>query len=112
MKTITKLWIGIGLLIILSPLGLVLPERFKAGAAWGEWTIAQVQEVTGYIPKGLAKLSGLWRAPISDYKFQGWEGNGLSHLSFAYIISGIIGVATVLIAVYVLARLLIKKNEK
>lgn len=32
-----KLWIGIGALIVLSPLGLILPDQFKAGSAWGEW---------------------------------------------------------------------------
>lgn len=30
-----KLWAGIGALIVLSPLGLILPDRFKAGTAWG-----------------------------------------------------------------------------
>ena len=37
MKIITKLWIGMIVLICLSPLGLLIPEHFKAGAAWGEW---------------------------------------------------------------------------
>ena len=31
MKTITKLWIGLGVLILCSPLGLILPEYFKSG---------------------------------------------------------------------------------
>ena len=37
MKTTTKLWIGLGVLAIASPLGLYLPDTFKAGEAWGEW---------------------------------------------------------------------------
>ena len=37
MKTITKLWIFIAVLVILTPIGLVLPAYFKSGPAWGEW---------------------------------------------------------------------------
>ncbi len=37
MKITTKFLIGIAVLIVLSPLGLILPEHFKAGSAWGEW---------------------------------------------------------------------------
>lgn len=40
MKTITKLWLFIVILIILVPIGLILPAYFKAGPAWGEWTAA------------------------------------------------------------------------
>lgn len=53
MKTATKLWIGIGILILLSPLGLLLPEHFKAGDAWGEWGAGTFKELVGYIPQGL-----------------------------------------------------------
>lgn len=92
MKIITKLWIGICLLILLSPLGLWLPERFKAGDAWGEWGTDTIKELTGYVPQGLEKLSSLWKAPIPDYAFKNWEEKGLGSLSLAYIISAIIGI--------------------
>jgi len=73
MKIISKLWIFIGVLIALSPLGLLLPEHFKAGSAWGEWGTDEMQELVGYIPKGLERLSSIWSAPIPDYAFKGWE---------------------------------------
>lgn len=37
MKTISKLWILIAILVILTPTGIILPAYFKSGPAWGEW---------------------------------------------------------------------------
>ena len=110
MKITTKLWIGLGVLIVLSPLGLLLPEHFKASAAWGEWGIDEIKELAGYVPKGLEKLAPLWNAPIPDYAFKGWEEKGLSHLSFAYIISAIAGMAVTVMAVLLIGRLLARKG--
>ena len=110
MKLITKLWIGIVVLIVLSPLGLILPERFKAGSAWGEWGADEMQKLVGYIPKGLEKLSNLWSAPIPDYAFKGWEEKGLPRLSFAYIMSAAIGIIIVVVIALIIGRILTKKG--
>jgi hypothetical protein len=111
MKTINKLWLGIIILVLLSPLGLLLPERLKAQAAWGEWGIDEVNNLVGYVPRGLKKLASLWNSPLPDYAFKGWEERGLSSLSFAYIISAIVGIIVVVAVIYLLAKFLIK-NEK
>jgi hypothetical protein len=111
MKTTTKLWMGIGVLILLAPLGLVLPEYFKAGAAWGEWGIEEIKKFLGYIPQGLEKLSGLWHAPIPDYAFKGWEERGLAHISLAYIISAIIGIIVTVITILLIGRKLARKDD-
>jgi len=111
MKTNTKFWIGIALLAALSPLGLILPDRFKAGSAWGEWGAGEIQKLAGYVPKGLEKMSSLWNAPMPDYAFKGWEEKGLKHLSFAYIISAIIGVFAIVLAVLLIGKMLYKKDE-
>ncbi len=111
MKITTKLWIGIFVLIILSPLGLILPGHFKAGAAWGEWGVEEMQKLVGYIPRGLAKLSSLWNAPIPDYTFKGWEGKGLSHLSFAYIISAVVGIIITVLVILLIGKILAKKDN-
>ncbi len=95
MKTTTKLWIGLGAMIVLSPLGLFLPDHFKAGDAWGEWGAEDVGGLVGYVPEGLKKLSEVWSAPFPDYAFRGWEEKGLTHLSLAYIVSGVVGAALV-----------------
>ena len=94
MKLTAKLWIGIGVLIILSPLGLLLPEYFKAGPAWGEWG-----------------GNGVWNALIPDYAFKGWEEKGLGHLSFAYIMSAAIGVLIVALLALIIGKILAKKGD-
>ncbi|MFA5388178.1 MAG: PDGLE domain-containing protein [Candidatus Omnitrophota bacterium] len=111
MKLITKLWIGMAVLIALSPLGLLLPEHFKAGDAWGEWGADMIKELTGYIPQGLEKLSSLWSAPIPDYAFKGWEEKGLPSLSIAYIMSAVIGIAAVAAVVLIIGKILTKKGK-
>ncbi len=111
MKITTKFWIGIAVLIILSPLGLILPEHFKAGSAWGEWGADEMQKLVGYIPKGLTKLASLWSAPIPDYAFKGWEEKGLSRLSFAYIISAVLGVIITVLVVLAIGKILAKKGD-
>ncbi|MCX5700031.1 MAG: PDGLE domain-containing protein [Candidatus Omnitrophica bacterium] len=111
MKLITKFWIGIAILIVLSPLGLIIPEHFKAGSAWGEWSVDEIQRLAGYIPRGLSKLSSLWNAPIPDYTFKGWGEKGLSHLSFAYIISAILGVIVVVAITLIIGKFLLKKGD-
>ena len=109
MKTTNKLWIGIGILILLSPLGLFLPEHFQAGDAWGEWGTDTIKELAGYIPQGLEKLSSIWNAPMPDYAFKGWEEKGLFSLSFAYIISALIGIIAVALIVLLIGKMLSKK---
>lgn len=110
MKTTTKFWIGLAVLIVLSPLGLLLPEHFKAGAAWGEWGADEIQRLVGYIPQGLEKLSALWNAPIPDYAFKGWEEKGLSGLSLGYVISAIIGIGVIVVSMLLIGKLLSKKE--
>jgi hypothetical protein len=111
MKLISKLWIALAILIVLSPLGLLLPKHFKAGSAWGEWGIDEIQKLAGYVPKGLQKLASLWKAPLPDYAFKGWEGKALPHLSFAYIISALIGIAAVVLVVLFIGKILTKKGD-
>jgi cobalt/nickel transport protein len=109
MKITTKLWIGIIILVALSPLGLLLPEHYKAGAAWGEWGVDEIKNLVGYIPGGLEKFSSVWNAPISDYAFKGWEGKGLLELSLGYILSAVMGIIIVVALIWLITKVLIKK---
>ena len=110
MKIITKFWVGLGVLVVLSPLGLLLPEHFKAGSAWGEWGINEIQKFAGYIPKGLNKFSNLWSAPLPDYAFKGWEEKPLATLSLVYIFSAIIGVLVCVGIILLLGKFLNKRE--
>jgi len=111
MKITAKLWIGLGILIVLSPLGLILPEYFKATAAWGEWGAKGVKSLVGYIPRGFEKLSTLWNAPIPDYAFKGWEEKGLPQASVAYIVSAVLGIAVTVVLVLLIGKILAKKGN-
>jgi cobalt/nickel transport protein len=111
MTLIKKFRIGLIVLIVLSPVGLILPDHFKAGAAWGEWGPEEMQELVGYIPQGLAKLAELWRAPLPDYAFHGWEEKGLLHLSFSYIGSAVVGIGVIVALMHFLGHVLVKEKD-
>ncbi|MEW6101705.1 MAG: PDGLE domain-containing protein [Candidatus Omnitrophota bacterium] len=101
MKITAKLWLGIILLAILAPLGLSLPEYFRSGEAWGEWSADKVKELAGYIPKGMEALSDIWKAPVPDYASDSKPG---------YIISAILGVLIIALLMLFIGRKLSKKE--
>lgn len=105
MKTITKLWIGLGILILFSPLGLLLPEHFKAQEAWGEWGTDKIKEMVGYIPGGLEKLSSLWQPPLPDY------GQGQGGSLLGYIFSALLGIFIVVSIIFLITKFLSKKDN-
>jgi hypothetical protein len=111
MKITTKLGIGLAALVVLSPLGLIIPDYFKAGSAWGEWGGDEMQKLVGYVPQGLEKLSSLWNAPMPDYAFKGWEEKGLPQLSIAYIASALIGILIIVMSVLLIGKMLVKKGD-
>ncbi len=80
------------ILLILVPLGLL------AGEAWGEWEPSRFKELVGYIPQGMQKLYGLWKAPFPDYSF-----SGLPSLP-SYILSSLIGAGIVILIFYIMKR--------
>jgi hypothetical protein len=89
---------------------LILPEYFRAGAAWGEWGPEEIKVLIGYIPKGLEKLASFWSAPMPDYAFKDWNGKGLGALSFAYIGSAILGIAIIIGLSFLIGKFLGKKE--
>ena len=100
MKTISKLWLLIIVMIILSPLGLMIPGYFKAGMAWGEWSTGEIRALVGYVPDGIKRFSSLWKAPMPGY-----SGN-----SFGYIISAGAGVVIVAGTALLIGKILRKKD--
>ncbi len=110
MTTTKKLWIGIAVLAVLAPLGLIIPSLFGAQGAWGEWGIGEIKKLIGYVPAGMEKLSHLWKSPMPDYTVPG-QKPGLAHESLGYIATAIIGVAVTGGLVYGLARILGRKNK-
>ena len=111
MTLVKKLWIGIGILIALSPLGLLLPEYFKAGGAWGEWGPADIQKMIGYLPEGLNRFFRLWKAPIPHYALNGTGTKGLAQAGSMYIISALAGVVLIAGIVFLIGKSWAKDDE-
>ena len=109
MSTVRKMWIGIGILALLSPLGLLIPKWFGAGGAWGEWGTDEIRTITGYIPAGMKRLADRWKAPLPDYALPGRSSDLLGE-SLGYVLAGIIGIAFTAGAMYILTKLLTRKN--
>lgn len=105
-----KLWIGLLVMALLSPLGIILPELFNAGDAWGEWGTGTLEKLLGYLPEGLKKYADLWRAPLADYSVGG-EGASLTVQIVSYIASGLIGILLLGGAVYLVARVLVRRGR-
>jgi hypothetical protein len=110
-STARNLWQGLAVLAILSPLGLILPDKFKAGSAWGEWGPDEIEKMLGYVPRGMKKLAEFWPAPMPDYAFKGWDKLGLGMQSLAYIASAVLGIA-VIAGISMLLGKILAKDEK
>ena len=105
-----KLWIGLFVMALLTPLGIVLPHLFNAGAAWGEWGVDKLEQLLGYTPQGLKKLSDLWKAPVPNYSFGGRDASMTLQI-ISYVASGVLGVLAVALAVFLISRFM-AKNDK
>jgi hypothetical protein len=105
-----KLWAGLVVMGLLSPLGVFLPYYFGAEDAWGEWSAEKLREMIGYVPAGLEKLAYLWKAPIADYN-PGGEGASIWIQALWYIFSGMFGVIIAGCVAYMLARV-VRRNER
>ena len=109
-KSQKKLWIGLVIMTLLTPIGILFPEKFNAGDAWGEWGADTLAKLIGYVPKGLMRLSDLWRAPIPDYNFGG-ETASLSFRVISYITAGFLGMLAIGLVMCLLLRLIVKNGK-
>jgi hypothetical protein len=109
MRRRRDLWLGLGLLAVLSPLGLYLPLWTGAGAAWGEWGLAEIRELLGYVPAGMERSAELWTAPLPDYALPGTEQASLARLTLGYVLSAFLGMAACLAGAYALGRWLVRR---
>jgi cobalt/nickel transport system permease protein len=110
MRSLRPLWVILGLLVLLAPLGLL-----AAGTAWGEWAPEELQPLLGFIPPGLQQFSGLWSAPMPDYDLAGLPSLDVPGLGAipapAYILSAVVGVALTVAVVLVVGRLLARRGS-
>jgi cobalt/nickel transport system permease protein len=110
-SALRPLWLGLGTLMILTPLGIL-----AAGSAWGEWAAsdyadpaARVQMAASSLqqapparpPQGLERLSSIWTAPFARYA-PGFVRNP----AFGYLLSAMFGVGLVMLGSFGIGRLL------
>lgn len=106
-----KLWIGVAVLVLLSPLGVVLPALLGSGGAWGEWGLDEIERIAGFLPRGMKHLAELWRSPMPDYTLPG-QNRGLVEESAGYFVTAAIGVAITAAAGWFLAKVLGRRERK
>jgi cobalt/nickel transport system permease protein len=109
--SLRRMWIGIALLTVLTPLGIV-----AVGNAWGEWSPQDFISAEGrrqiaaasrnasapaHLPRGLERLSALWTAPMSRY-----SPAFIRSASFGYLASAMVGVGLIICFGLVLQPLL------
>ncbi len=103
-----KLYIGILIAALITPIGIFLPTWFNAGDAWGEWSTETVQEKIGYTPAGMEKDADLWKAPMPDYSL-GNEESSLAKQSGYYILSAVVGLAIISLLSFGLVKMVKKE---
>lgn len=105
-----RLWLGLVIMALLSPLGIILPQIFNSENAWGEWSTETLLKLIGYVPDGLKRYADIWKAPIAGYNLGG-EGSSLAVRVISYVFSALIGIVIVAAFSYLVSRLF-SKNEK
>lgn len=114
-NALRPLWVGLGALMILTPLGIL-----AAGSAWGEWVASDYanpairQQIAAssfnqapptQVPKGLERLSSVWTAPIARYAPPYVRSSG-----FGYLLSAMFGVGLVILGCVAAGKLLGRNN--
>jgi cobalt/nickel transport system permease protein len=90
------LWVGLAVLVVATPLGLLAP-----GTAWGEWGSDEFASLgLNFVPQGLKQLESLWGAPLAGYELP-----ALGNTNLGYILSAIVGIALVALVTWLLTRL-------
>jgi cobalt/nickel transport system permease protein len=78
-----KLWLATGVLLILTPLGIL-----AVGTAWGEWSVQEL----AHPPRGLERLSAVWNAPLPRY-----APSFIRNASLGYLVSALAGVGVIVL---------------
>ena len=99
------------MLILLTPIGIILPHWLKSGGAWGEWSVKTVKEQTGIEPEGMKKNSEIYKAPVPDYN-PGKGSAALGKQSAGYIISALTGTGIILILTFGAVKIVSRKKTR
>jgi cobalt/nickel transport system permease protein len=93
-----RLWVVLLVLAVVSPLGLLAP-----GTAWGEWGTEELTKMgLQAIPVGIARLSGIWGAPLQNYNLP-----ALGNSNLGYILSAFLGILVVSVVAWLSTKIMI-----
>ena len=95
-KALRWLWAAFGVLVLLTPLGVLAP-----GTAWGEWSAGELRSMLGYVPAGVQRLGSLWTAAMPGYA-PSFVRDPLA----GYLVAAILGSALVIGASWLIGRML------
>ncbi len=96
------LWVGLAVLVVATPLGLLAP-----GTAWGEWNAGQLTlRGMAFIPAGLRQLENLWGAPMAGY-----DVRSLGNAALGYLLSAALGILLVGLCVWLFATLVSSRRR-
>ncbi len=96
-------------LAVASPVGILLPAILNGGNAWGEWSVATLEKMIGFVPEGLRKTADWWKPLIPDYN-TGIGTPSRAGQALFYIFSGLIGIALCVLIICALSKLLIRRK--
>ena len=103
LQKLSGLWVGLAILVVASPLGLLAP-----GTAWGEWGTEELKaRGLQSIPAGLEQLSTLWGAPLADYDLP-----VLGNTNLGYVLSAVAGVVIIALLVWLFTALLTTESRQ
>ncbi len=96
------LWIGLCLLILLTPLGLL-----ATGPGLTERVIADLEKMGwNALPEGLERFSAVWRAPLSNYTILNTD------IRLGYLMTACVGAGAVVLSIVLLSRLRPSRKTK
>lgn len=110
-RSYKALWVALGILLIMAPLGLL-----AVGSAWGEWAPEEFanaparRQITAAsrnvppparAPEGMQRLYSIWTAPFPRY-----APPALRSPALGYTLSGMFGVGIIILAMAGLRRLM------
>lgn len=99
-KSLKKLVLGLGFLVLLTPLGLL-----ASGTAWGEWGPEVIHARLGFIPAGMEKASAFWQHSLfSGYAMAGLE-NSFWQQALGYLLSALVALGLITLIGFVLYKI-------
>ncbi|WP_414647967.1 cobalt transporter CbiM [Desulfitobacterium sp.] len=100
-----KFVLGIVILAVLSPLGLL-----ASGTAWGEWGQEELHAQLGFLPSGFQKFGDVWKhSLLPDYGRAGFD-QSFWQQALVYLVSAFVGLLVIGLIAFIIQRH-VRKSE-